>query len=124
MRSPPIDRIVYRSIHIKNVKGKSGESITHTCMAITATTCKTGDDSMSKMSTIIYKNHSTFLKQMQVLCRHDSYGALSLCKEKTSTRKWRFLCLRYLFSRPVTRQLSSAYMCLTSVFGMGTGGPT
>ena len=35
-----------------------------------------------------------------------------------------FLCLRYLFSRPVTRQLSSAYMCLTSVFGMGTGGPT
>ena len=34
------------------------------------------------------------------------------------------LCLRYLFSRPVTRQVSSAYMCLTSVFGMGTGGPT
>ncbi len=34
------------------------------------------------------------------------------------------LCSRYLFLRPVTRQLSSAYMCLTSVFGMGTGGPT
>ena len=34
------------------------------------------------------------------------------------------LCSRYLFSRPVTRQLSSAYVCLTSVFGMGTGGPT
>ena len=34
------------------------------------------------------------------------------------------LCWHYLFSRPVTRQLSSAYMCLTSVFGMGTGGPT
>ena len=33
-------------------------------------------------------------------------------------------CSRYLFSRPVTRQLSSAYVCLTSVFGMGTGGPT
>ena len=49
---------------------------------------------------------------------------ISLGKEKTSTRKWRFLCSRYLFSRPVTRQLSSAYMCLTSVFGMGTGGPT
>ena len=34
------------------------------------------------------------------------------------------LCWHYLFSRPVTRQLSSAYMCLTSVFGMGTGGPS
>ena len=28
------------------------------------------------------------------------------------------LCWHYLFSRPVARQLSSAYMCLTSVFGM------
>ncbi len=27
-------------------------------------------------------------------------------------------------SRPVTRQLSSAYVSLTSVFGMGTGGPS
>ena len=34
------------------------------------------------------------------------------------------LCWHYLFSRPVARQLSSAYVCLTSVFGMGTGGPT
>ena len=35
-----------------------------------------------------------------------------------------YLCWRYLFSRPVTRQLSSAQMSLTSVFGMGTGGPS
>ena len=34
------------------------------------------------------------------------------------------LCWRYLFSRPVTRQLSSANLSLTSVFGMGTGGPS
>ena len=34
------------------------------------------------------------------------------------------LCWHYLFSRSVTRQLSSAHVCLTSVFGMGTGGPT
>ena len=34
------------------------------------------------------------------------------------------LCWHYLFSRPVTRQVSSAKVCLTSVFGMGTGGPT
>ena len=30
---------------------------------------------------------------------------------------------RYLFSRSVTRQVFSAEMSLTSVFGMGTGGP-
>ena len=34
------------------------------------------------------------------------------------------LCWRYLFYRPVTRQVSSAQMSLTSVFGMGTGGPS
>ena len=35
-----------------------------------------------------------------------------------------FLCWRYLSSRPVTQQVLSAKVCLTSVFGMGTGGPT
>ena len=44
--------------------------------------------------------------------------------KRTSHIHGRPLCLRYLFSRPVTRQLSSAYVCLTSVFGMGPGGPT
>ena len=28
----------------------------------------------------------------------------------------------FLSSQPVTRQVLSAYMCLTTVFGMGTGG--
>ena len=37
---------------------------------------------------------------------------------------WSSLCWRYLSSRPVTRQVLSAKVCLTSVFGMGTGGPT
>ena len=36
----------------------------------------------------------------------------------------RLLCWHYLFSRSVTRQLSSAQVSLTSVFGMGTGGPS
>ena len=35
-----------------------------------------------------------------------------------------FLCSRYLSSRAVARQVLSAYMSLTSVFGMGTGGPS
>ena len=34
------------------------------------------------------------------------------------------LCWHYLSSRAVTRQVLSAYMSLTSVFGMGTGGPS
>ena len=33
-------------------------------------------------------------------------------------------CWHYLFSQAVARQVSSAYMSLTSVFGMGTGGPS
>ena len=36
----------------------------------------------------------------------------------------RGLCWHYLFSRQVTLQVSSAQMSLTSVFGMGTGGPS
>ena len=44
--------------------------------------------------------------------------------KNASTLLWRLLCSHYLFSRPVTRQLSSAQMSVTSVFGMGTGGPS
>ena len=39
-------------------------------------------------------------------------------------RDRRSLCWHYLFSRPVTRQVSSTNTSLTSVFGMGTGGPS
>ena len=39
------------------------------------------------------------------------------------TVRW-VLCWRYVFSQSVTRQVSSAQMSLTSVFGMGTGGPS
>ena len=34
------------------------------------------------------------------------------------------MCWRYLSSRAVTRQVLSAQTSLTSVFGMGTGGPS
>ena len=56
--------------------------------------------------------------------------AVRRCPVDTCKRKKRArispdsLCSRYLSSRAVTRQVLSAYMCLTSVFGMGTGGPT
>ena len=37
---------------------------------------------------------------------------------------WSFECWHYLSSRAVTRQVLSALVSLTSVFGMGTGGPS
>ena len=37
---------------------------------------------------------------------------------------WSLKCWHYLSSRAVTRQVLSALVSLTSVFGMGTGGPS
>ena len=45
-------------------------------------------------------------------------------RRSTDWAKEEYLCSRYLLSQAVARQVSSAQMCLTSVFGMGTGGPT
>ena len=45
-------------------------------------------------------------------------------QKKTATFRLRSLCWRYLSSRAVARQVLSAQMSLTSVFGMGTGGPS
>ena len=53
-----------------------------------------------------------------------------LCKNITAYEKspadWRdfLLCWHYLSSRQVALQVLSARMSLTSVFGMGTGGPS
>ena len=56
--------------------------------------------------------------------RSNSKEIIPVSKNKTSTRKDGGLCWHYLSSRAVTRQVLSAYMSLTSVFGMGTGGPS
>ena len=45
-------------------------------------------------------------------------------QSKTSTLSDGGLCWRYLFSHAVTRILSSTNLSLTTVFGMGTGGPS
>ena len=45
-------------------------------------------------------------------------------QKKAPTFRSRLLCWRYLSSRAVARQVLSAQMSLTSVFGMGTGGPS
>ena len=55
-------------------------------------------------------------------CRCGMPGAFR--RQKRTCPFGQVLCWRYLFSRPVARQVSSAKVCLTSVFGMGTGGPS
>ena len=53
-----------------------------------------------------------------IVCRHR--------RQKKPRRLARlfYLCWHYLSSRQVTLQVLSAQMSLTSVFGMGTGGPS
>ena len=47
------------------------------------------------------------------------------CRQKKNPQpKLWVLCWHYLSSRAVARQVLSAQMSLTSVFGMGTGGPS
>ena len=48
---------------------------------------------------------------------------ISWQKKNPSHKRW-VLCWHYLSSRAVTRQVLSTRMSLTSVFGMGTGGPS
>ena len=45
-------------------------------------------------------------------------------KKKNPNQMVEALCWHYLSSRAVTRQVLSAQTSLTSVFGMGTGGPS
>ena len=82
------------------------------------------------------------LWQMETISPY-RYRASWACRRKVSSRtgfKWgllsskhrkslrtfirRLLCWQYLSSRQVTLQVLSAQMSLTSVFGMGTGGPS
>ena len=62
------------------------------------------------------------------ISKTDSHGMIGYCDGskivKAPQRKLWGLCSHYLSSRAVTRQVLSAQMSLTSVFGMGTGGPS
>ncbi len=52
---------------------------------------------------------------------------LKLKREKEKAHSLMAMCFCvgiYLFSRAASRQVSSAQVSLTSVFGMGTGGPS
>ena len=48
----------------------------------------------------------------------------TICRKNKSRSNERLCVGVYLFFRPVARQVSSALVSLTSVFGMGTGGPS
>ena len=69
-------------------------------------------------------SHSLPFRVGQALSLRKNMPVACFSKKKPPTFVGGFLCSRYLSSRAVTRQVLSAYMCLTSVFGMGTGGPT
>ena len=55
-------------------------------------------------------------------------GSVTVCvtdaKKPRRLARLFYLCWHYLSSRQVTLQVLSAQMSLTSVFGMGTGGPS
>ena len=51
------------------------------------------------------------------------HAIIRICKKETAFAV-SFLCWHYLSSRAVTRKVLSALVSLTSVFGMGTGGPS
>ena len=55
---------------------------------------------------------------------HRSGKLVSEAKKRRPDSSGRRLCWHYLSSRAVTRKVLSAQMSLTSVFGMGTGGPS
>ena len=65
-----------------------------------------------------------FLGRPNVLSCRNNRPVDGYRQKKPPTTVGGFLCWRYLSSRAVTRQVLSAYMSLTSVFGMGTGGPS
>ena len=62
--------------------------------------------------------------QVSSFCGRGQSGGLFAAKRKPPNFLGGFLCWRYLFSQAVTRQVSSTRLSLTSVFGMGTGGPS
>ena len=83
------------------------------------------------------KNRLAFASRLSVLalpiflCRQSIVPPMAgsdvlsmICKKSACRWQADFLCWRYLSSRAVTRKVLSAKVSLTSVFGMGTGGPS
>ena len=75
---------------------------------------------------LFVKNGITLSVLHALICYHLSFIVSSSTKKKTGTAIAVpvSLCQHYLSSRSVSRQVFSAEASLTSVFGMGTGGPS
>ena len=77
---------------------------------------------------VCWRYLSSRVGQRIVLASQQSSGLLQPelieNKKRVKLRLDSSLCWRYLSSRAVARQVLSAQMSLTSVFGMGTGGPS
>ena len=73
-----------------------------------------------------YRYRASRACRRKVSSRTGSKWGLLSSKHRKSLRTFirRLLCWQYLSSRQVTLQVLSAQMSLTSVFGMGTGGPS
>ena len=73
-----------------------------------------------------YRYRASWACRRKVSSRTGFKWGLLSSKHRKSLRTFirRLLCWQYLSSRQVTLQVLSAQMSLTSVFGMGTGGPS
>ena len=65
-----------------------------------------------------------FLNFPEEICHMIFCRSIRICSKKPHQNDTVFKCWHYLSSRAVTRQVLSTQMSLTSVFGMGTGGPS
>ena len=85
---------------------------------------KNSEKKKSNLSDAVLCWHYLAFRVGQVLSCRPQVSSGHLQAEKSPGLSTEALCWHYLSSRAVARQVLSAYMCLTSVFGMGTGGPT
>ncbi len=85
---------------------------------------------ISKKWVRLVRTHTIFSLVPQHISRCEAHftspsGRTSFTKKNHTISRVVFsLCWRYLSSRAVTRKVLSAKVSLTSVFGMGTGGPS
>ena len=77
-----------------------------------------------RMTLLCLRNLFSRLGQLSFAVKKHAGGMFLNGKEKEPSFRLTLVCWHYLSSRAVTRQVLSAQMSLTSVFGMGTGGPT
>ena len=77
----------------------------------------------ARLSTYIQNFSTPVVSRVMRRCQKMRHSCQSIQKSSIQV-DGAFQCWHYLSSRAVTRQVLSALVSLTSVFGMGTGGPS